>query len=307
MSPDAPALRRPLERVALLLLHGAPATPSSGVIGLTAVLDTDDVNGRGVELSRLLAIHSSAPVALVEANLRHRSRLAAAMGMDSGPGLLDALRDPARTAEVVRPTPDPRLWVMTAGSTAPSHAPVGAARLGEVVAVVRAGEWAVARRVLDLQADEDQRRWSAPRPEAAALVGAPDRATAAGSSEQPAPPAPRPFNEGPPVGDPGAAAPPGPPGPPGPAGSPGPATSPSLAPPFAPPPRLQVSPTAVVLAPPLDDASDGDVVISQCDEVLLLVHTGRVTREQVADAAARIGRDRLAGTILVQPARSRRR
>jgi hypothetical protein len=308
-----PARRRPLDRVALSLLQATKDTSSTGtgsaVIGVTSVVDADDVGGRAVELSRRLALHSGSPTLLLEANLRVGSRLAAAMEMDAGPGLLDALRAPERADEAVRPTPDPRLWVMPAGGGAPSFATIGAADFSDVIATVRQGRWAVARRVLDLSGDRPG-GWSVADPAPAlASVGA-----GTGQPGEHGPPpeyaAPgehvdvRPFNEGPPVD---LDLPPLPPLPvPGNGNGHGNghgnngSTTPANA-------RARI-PNIVVVAPPMDDDSDGDIVTSQCDRTILLVHLGRVQREQLASAVERIGPDRLLGTVVVAaPERRRRR
>ena len=319
---SAPAPRRPLERVALTLLADRAPTRTEGgaVIGVASVVDAGDVGGRAVELSRLLALHSATPTLLLEANLRTPSRLAAAMEMEAGPGVLDALQAPDRADEAVRPTPDPRLWVMTAGSGAPSFTPLGLADFGDLVATVRLGRWAAPRRVLDIRNGHVE---AAP---ALVTVGAPAvEDLDEGEAEL------RPFNEGPPGrGDlgplpplprptlrpapttspapsalPGSSASPGSSGLAGSPGSSTPAVAAGPAGPSAPSPRR--TPAVVVVAPPLDERSDGDVVVSQCDRTILLVHAGEATREQVADAVARIGTERLLGTVVVMPARRARR
>ncbi len=79
-----------------------PASPRQGAAYLTAAL------------GEWIIQYSDEPVLLVEANLRHPA-LAAALGVPSGPGLVEALFDGAGSADVVHPTAASKLSVMPAG------------------------------------------------------------------------------------------------------------------------------------------------------------------------------------------------
>jgi hypothetical protein len=283
--------RRPLERVALTLLaHASARTP---VIGIVAAVEAPDVNGRCVELTRLMALHSARPTLLVEATTRDGSPLAASMEIDPRPGLVDVVDDQARRRkaahEVVRPTPDPRLWVMTSGAAVPSTTSLPAAALAEVIEDLRQSTWATARRVLDIR-DDSGTVPDSPRANDA-LVSV-STAPPAQASPEDAPLLP--FNEGPPRGESlgiGADLP----------------LPPLPRSPAQEEQRRAPAGLVVLIAPPLDDRCDGDVVVTQCDMVVLLVHGGDVTSDAVADAAERVGRGRLLGTVLIEQGHGRRR
>lgn len=101
-----------IDAVRTQLLHESRATP------LRVVMVTSALAQEGkTTLAAQLAVHLAAAgrrTLLVDADLA-RPHLHESLGQAAAPGLCDVLRGQAGVADVVRPTPVPGLWLLTAG------------------------------------------------------------------------------------------------------------------------------------------------------------------------------------------------
>ena len=117
-----------------------PGEPGSRVevLVVASALDGEGKTTTVLDLARSLA-EAGERVLLVEADLR-RPRLAAALGLDAGPGLSEVLSGQADLASPVRASGVDGLDVLPAGSVPPNPAELlGSRRMGDLVANLRRG------------------------------------------------------------------------------------------------------------------------------------------------------------------------
>ena len=137
--PDgrAEAVRQLRTGLTFLQAAGAPGARAEVVV-VTSALGGEGKTTTALDLARSLA-EAGERVLLVESDLR-RPRLAAALGLEAGPGLSDLLAGQAPPASALRDGGVAGLQVLPGGAVPPNPAELlGSARMAELVATLREG------------------------------------------------------------------------------------------------------------------------------------------------------------------------